>query len=45
LDPKLFIGRSPTIVERYCGKGGDVEKAIAKYSKYIQETATAQLSV
>ena len=45
LDPALYIGRSPEIVEKYCGPEGDVERAIAKYKKYIQETETAQLSV
>jgi adenylosuccinate lyase len=45
LDPALYIGRSPEIVDKYCGPNGGVEKAILKYKKYIQETETAQLSV
>lgn len=45
LDPKLFIGRSATIVERYCGAGGPVEKALAKYMDYINSSETSQLSV
>ncbi|EFE30052.1 uncharacterized protein ARB_03394 [Trichophyton benhamiae CBS 112371] len=45
LDPKLFIGRSPEIVERYAGAGGPVEKKLEKYKGYIMSTATAELSV
>lgn len=45
LDPKLFIGRSPEIVERYAGAGGPVEKKLEKYKEYIMSTATAELSV
>ncbi|EEQ32276.1 adenylosuccinate lyase [Microsporum canis CBS 113480] len=45
LDPKLFIGRSPEIVERYAGPGGPVEKKLEKYKDYIMTTATAELSV
>ena len=45
LDPKLFIGRSPQIVEKLCGPDGVVEKKIQKYKSYIENTATAQLSV
>ncbi|KAL1982905.1 hypothetical protein VTN96DRAFT_757 [Rasamsonia emersonii] len=45
LDPKLFIGRSAEIVERYCGQGGVVEQKLAKYMDYIKSSATAELSV
>jgi len=45
LDPKLYIGRCPQIVVKYCGAGGPVEQAIAKYKDYITNTKTAQLSV
>ncbi len=45
LDPVLYIGRCPEIVDKYCGPGGAVEKATAKYGTYILETATAQLSI
>ncbi|KAK2744369.1 adenylosuccinase ade13 [Myotisia sp. PD_48] len=45
LDPKLFIGRSPEIVERYAGPGGEVEKKLVTYRRYIDSTATAELSV
>lgn len=45
LDPKLFIGRSASIVQRECGPGSDTEKALAKYMDYINTSATSQLSV
>jgi len=45
LDPKLFIGRSAEIVERYVGPGGPVTGKLEKYRDYIVSTATATLSV
>lgn len=45
LDPKLFIGRCPIIVDRFAGPGGVIEKKLEKYSVYITSTATAELSV
>lgn len=45
LDPKLFIGRSAEIVERYCGSGGPLERKLEKYKEYIDSTATATLAV
>jgi adenylosuccinate lyase len=45
LDPKNFIGRSPEQVERYCGEGGEVQKALAKYKKYIDVAKAAELTV
>ena len=45
LDPKLFIGRSPELVERYCGKGGPVEEKLAPYADYIAKARTAQLNI
>ncbi|KAI0205090.1 L-Aspartase-like protein [Astrocystis sublimbata] len=45
LDPKLYIGRSVDIVEKYCGPGGPVEMKLVPYIKYINETGTAELSV
>ncbi|KAI2609618.1 L-Aspartase-like protein [Hypoxylon fragiforme] len=41
----LYIGRSVEIVEKYCGAGGPVEKALLPYRKYISESATAELDV
>lgn len=45
LDPKLFTGRSETIVSRYCGAGGPVDRVLAKYMDYIKSSATSELSV
>ncbi|OTB09613.1 hypothetical protein M426DRAFT_316161 [Hypoxylon sp. CI-4A] len=45
LDPKLYTGRSATIVDRYCGKGGVVEKKLEPYQEFISKVETAQLSL
>lgn len=45
LDPKFFIGRSPEQVVRYCGKGGEVQQALAKYKKQIDGAQAAELTV
>lgn len=45
LKAELYTGRSSEIVERYCGAGGPVEKALAPYADYIKGTTTAQLNV
>ncbi|KAL8915260.1 MAG: hypothetical protein Q9171_000379 [Xanthocarpia ochracea] len=45
LDPKLFIGRSAEIVERYCGSGATLMGKLDKYKVYIDSTATATLAV
>ncbi|KAI0839856.1 adenylosuccinate lyase [Hypoxylon sp. FL0890] len=45
LDPKLYTGRSATIVDRYCGKGGVVEKKLEPYREYISKAETFQLSL
>jgi adenylosuccinate lyase len=45
LDASLYIGRSVEIVEKYCGAGGAVEKAIAPYAEYIKGSAVAELNV
>ncbi|KAL8976129.1 MAG: hypothetical protein Q9205_007806 [Flavoplaca limonia] len=43
LDPKLFIGRSAEIVEKYCE--GPLRGQLEKYKDYIDSTATATLAV
>lgn len=43
LDPKLFIGRSAEIVEKYCQ--GPLRGQLEKYKDYIASTATATLAV
>ncbi len=45
LDPKLFIGRSAEIVERYCGSGATLMGKLDKYKDYIDSAATATLAV
>ncbi|KAI1100603.1 adenylosuccinate lyase [Jackrogersella minutella] len=45
LDPKLYTGRSALIVDRYCGKGGIVEKKLEPYQEYLSKVETAQLSL
>ncbi|ROT40422.1 adenylosuccinate lyase [Sodiomyces alkalinus F11] len=45
LDPKLFVGRSVEMVERYCGAGGPVEEKLKPYAEYITKAGTAQLNV
>lgn len=45
LDPKNFIGRCPEQVERYCGPGGEVEKALAPYKKHIDASKAVELTV
>ncbi|KAG6124541.1 hypothetical protein E4U22_002363 [Claviceps purpurea] len=45
LQPELYIGRCPEIVNKFCGPGGVVEKALAPYQQYILKSTTAQLNV
>jgi adenylosuccinate lyase len=45
LDPQLFIGRSPELVQRYCGDGGPVQKKVAPYMDFIKNSTTAQINV
>ncbi|PNY27297.1 Adenylosuccinate lyase, partial [Tolypocladium capitatum] len=45
LKAELYIGRSVEIVEKYCGPGGPVEKALAPYMTYIKGSSTAELNV
>ena len=45
LDPRLYIGRSVEIVDRFCGKGGVLEKKLQPYQSYIQKAVTTQLNV
>ncbi|KAK2608728.1 hypothetical protein QQS21_002717 [Conoideocrella luteorostrata] len=45
LQPELYVGRSVEIVDKYCGAGGVVEKALAPYQQYILKSTTAQLNV
>ena len=45
LKAELYTGRSADIVDKYCGPGGPVEKALAPYQEYIKGAETAQLNV
>lgn len=42
LDPKLYVGRSGVIVERFCA---DVAKKLEKYKEYLDKAQTAELSI
>lgn len=42
LDPKLYVGRSGTIVERFCG---EADKKLERYREYLNEAQTAELSI
>jgi len=43
VDPKLFIGNCPKIVEDYCN--GEVAQKLAKYKDELLRAETAQLSL
>lgn len=45
LKAELYTGRSAEIVDKYCGPGGPVDKALAPYREYIKSAATTELSV
>ena len=45
MDPKLYVGRAPELVERFVGKGGPVERKLAPYMTAILGSDTAQLNV
>jgi adenylosuccinate lyase len=45
LDPKSFTGRSAEQVTRYCGEGGEVQKALLPYKKHIDASKSVELTV
>ncbi|OAR05005.1 hypothetical protein LLEC1_02753 [Akanthomyces lecanii] len=45
LKAELYTGRSADIVDKYCGPGGPVDKALTPYREYIKGAATTELSV
>ena len=45
LEPKSFYGRAPQQVDKFTGRGGEVEKALEKYRDVIQEGGMVDLSV
>ncbi len=45
LEPKNFIGRCPEQCVKYCGDGGEVQQALAKYKKHIEGAKAVELTV
>ncbi|PHH59459.1 hypothetical protein CDD81_3189 [Ophiocordyceps australis] len=45
LDPKLFIGRSVEMVDRYCGSQGPVQDKMKQYHEYIAKATDTQLNI
>ncbi|CAG8953602.1 hypothetical protein HYFRA_00010061 [Hymenoscyphus fraxineus] len=45
LDPKNFIGRCPEQVTRFCGAGGEVEKALEPFKKHIENSKAVELNL
>ncbi|EAT86203.1 adenylosuccinate lyase [Parastagonospora nodorum] len=45
LDATLYTGRSAEIVEKFCGKGGELDSKLAKYREYIAKAGVAELNV
>ncbi len=43
VDPSLFIGNCPKIVDDYCN--GEVAQKLAKYKESLDKASTAQLSI
>ena len=45
MNPNLYVGSSPEIVDEYCGPDSPIEKALAPYQDYIKGSETAELKV
>lgn len=45
LDAKTFVGRAPQQVEKYLGKGGEVDSVLEKYRSQGLEEGVAQLAI
>jgi len=43
VDPRLFIGNCPKIVEDYCN--GEVKEKLARYQDTLEGAVTTQLSI
>lgn len=39
------LNRCPEQVSRYCGEGGEVQQALAKYKKHIESSKVVELTV
>ena len=45
MDPKLYIGRSAQIVDKFCGAGGKLAKKLEPYQTAIKGAKAAELNV
>lgn len=45
LDPSTFVGRAPQQVEKFCGDGGEVSRALEGYKEELRKAKTEELSV
>ncbi|RGP80521.1 adenylosuccinate lyase [Fusarium longipes] len=45
MDPKLYIGRSAQLVDKFCGPGGKLDKKLQPYKEVIQKAKAAELNV
>jgi adenylosuccinate lyase len=45
LDSRLYTGRSEEIVEKFCGKGGELTVKLEKYREYISKAGVSELNV
>ena len=45
MDAKTFVGRAPQQVEKFAGPGGEVQRALERYSAQILQGQTADLKV
>ncbi len=45
MDARTFVGRAPQQVEKFTGAGGEVQRALEKYSELVLEGQTAELKV
>ncbi|KAH6679039.1 putative Adenylosuccinate lyase [Halenospora varia] len=45
LDPKNFTGRCAEQVDKFCGKGGEVDQALEPFKKHIDASKVVELTV
>lgn len=44
-DPKMFVGRAPQQVQKFCGADGEVATMLAPYREAAEKVGTVSLSV
>ena len=44
-DPTKFVGRAPEQVQKFCGKGGEVETMLLPYREAASKIGTVKLNV